>query len=376
MIFLSPLHNLLIYFPNTMKHLHLLSHHNHKKSEHHSKVLLTGASGFLAAHILDQLLKFGYEVKATVRSESKAQFLRTKYSDFPLEVVIVADIQDPHGFDHVFDSKITAVIHTASPVVAVSPGGDPLTELLNPALKGTTNILNAIKRFAPQVTHVVLTSSNTAIAQDRDDPTITHTEETWAKTTWEEAISNPLVSYIGSKKYAEKALWDFIENEKPNFVGTAVNPPFLFGKLIQQISSINQLNQSSNMINKLLFESDPSDVSSAFAERVFPYLDVQDAAHAHILALEKPETAGKRLLIGHEMTSNQQILDIAHKNFPLELNGKAPIGQPGTGTDFFRYKAKFDGSKTDALLGFRNAPIEKVITDAIESILELRDELK
>ena len=59
-----------------------------------SKVLVTGANGFAAIHIVDILLKKGYSVRATIRSESKGTYLKKlfeKYGD-KLELVIVPDI--------------------------------------------------------------------------------------------------------------------------------------------------------------------------------------------------------------------------------------------------------------------------------------------
>jgi len=59
-----------------------------------SKVLVTGANGFAAIHIVDVLLKKGYSVRATIRSESKGTHLKKifeKYGD-KLEFVIVPDV--------------------------------------------------------------------------------------------------------------------------------------------------------------------------------------------------------------------------------------------------------------------------------------------
>ena len=59
-----------------------------------SKVLVTGANGFAAIHIVDVLLKKGYSVRATIRSESKGTYLKKifgKYGD-KLELVIVPDV--------------------------------------------------------------------------------------------------------------------------------------------------------------------------------------------------------------------------------------------------------------------------------------------
>ena len=59
-----------------------------------SKVLVTGANGFAAIHIVDALLKKGYSVRATVRSDSKGTHLKKlfgKYGD-KFEIVVVPDI--------------------------------------------------------------------------------------------------------------------------------------------------------------------------------------------------------------------------------------------------------------------------------------------
>lgn len=41
-----------------------------------SLVLVTGANGFAAVHVIRELLEHGYRVRGTVRSESKADHLR------------------------------------------------------------------------------------------------------------------------------------------------------------------------------------------------------------------------------------------------------------------------------------------------------------
>jgi nucleoside-diphosphate-sugar epimerase len=44
-----------------------------------------------------------------------------------------------------------------------------------------------------------------------------YSEEDWNPITLEEAYLNPSNGYRASKKYAEKAAWEFVEKEKPNF---------------------------------------------------------------------------------------------------------------------------------------------------------------
>lgn len=58
------------------------------------KILVTGANGFVAVWLLQHLLDGGYSVRATVRSEAKAQDIKEifkKQAD-KLETVIVPDM--------------------------------------------------------------------------------------------------------------------------------------------------------------------------------------------------------------------------------------------------------------------------------------------
>lgn len=85
-----------------------------------TRVLLTGASGFIAAHTLDILLERGHSVVGTVRSQEKADKIKAqyngKYAD-NLSFAIVPDIAQPGAFDEAVksDPPFEAVLHTASP---------------------------------------------------------------------------------------------------------------------------------------------------------------------------------------------------------------------------------------------------------------------
>ncbi|KAJ3577102.1 hypothetical protein NPX13_g3465 [Xylaria arbuscula] len=126
------------------------------------KVLLTGGSGFIATHILQLLLSRGHDVITTVRSEEKAKIIRDAHPGAKLTVAIVPDIAVDGAFDEVMQkfTDIEYVQHTASPFHFKIT--DP-KELLDPAIKGTTSILHAIKKYAPSVKRVIVTSSFAAI---------------------------------------------------------------------------------------------------------------------------------------------------------------------------------------------------------------------
>lgn len=76
-------------------------------------VLVTGANGYIASHIVDVLLAEGYNVRGTVRSDKPwlNQFFEAKYGKGRFETGIVKDLQDEAGFESVMIG-ISGVIHT------------------------------------------------------------------------------------------------------------------------------------------------------------------------------------------------------------------------------------------------------------------------
>jgi len=84
------------------------------------------------------------------------------------------------------------------------------SEFLDPALKGTLEILKSIKAHAPSVRRVVITSSCAAVidftANAEAAPKKIYTEEDWNPTTWDGALTGTTNNaYQASKKFAELA---------------------------------------------------------------------------------------------------------------------------------------------------------------------------
>lgn len=93
------------------------------------------------------------------------------------------------------DPPFDYVLHTASPFHYNVQ--DPVKDFLDPAIKGTTGILKAIKAYAPTVKRVVITSSFASIVNIKGHPSV-YSEKNWNPITWEEAMDHSLV-YRGSK---------------------------------------------------------------------------------------------------------------------------------------------------------------------------------
>jgi nucleoside-diphosphate-sugar epimerase len=166
------------------------------------------------------------------------------------------------------------VIHTASPFILNAKDFD--RDLFEPALNGTTSVLKAIKANNPSVKRVVVTSS---FASNIDyskgyRPGYLYTEADWNPMSTQEAkdANDGVAAYLVSKTIAEKAAWDFIEQEKPNFTLATLTPPMVYGPLAQDFEGVEKLNTSSADFYRLFNGSEKEVPPPGFVA----YVDVRD----------------------------------------------------------------------------------------------------
>lgn len=122
-------------------------------------VLVTGASGYIAAHVIKEFLNSGYRVVGTVRSESTAAHIRVTHAAYAgdrLSLMIIPDLVAPGAFNGAV-KDVDGVIHIASPFILNAK--DFEKELYGPAVRGTLSVLQAVKDYNPQIKRVVITSS-------------------------------------------------------------------------------------------------------------------------------------------------------------------------------------------------------------------------
>lgn len=203
-------------------------------------ILVTGASGFIATHIVKQLLEQGYRVRGTVRSlgnEKKVAPLKrlSENSRFELELVEADLLKEETWLNAV--KGCTYVFHTASPVPVDIPKHEE--ELIKPALNGTLSVLRACVQDGVNVKRVVLTSSVAAVAGEKYTEGYTYTEKDWPQL-------DTIHAYCKSKYFAEKAAWDFIKEREKNgqscFELAVINPGLVmvicFSNAVSEISKI------------------------------------------------------------------------------------------------------------------------------------------
>lgn len=130
------------------------------------KVLVTGADGFIGSHLVEELVKKGYEVKAFVYYNS---FNTWGWLDtLPKEVmehieIFQGDIRDPNGV-RVAMRDAAAVFHLAALIAIPFSYHSPDT-YVDTNIKGTLNVLQAARELGTQRVLVTSTSEVYGTAQ-------------------------------------------------------------------------------------------------------------------------------------------------------------------------------------------------------------------
>ncbi|KAJ5032932.1 uncharacterized protein L3040_009521 [Drepanopeziza brunnea f. sp. 'multigermtubi'] len=337
-----------------------------------TRVLLTGGSGFIAAHILDILLEHGHEVITTVRSQAKADKIKAAHPNTPdskLSFKIVEDIAQEGAFDEAVKiDGLEAVIHTASPFHFNVT--DTKKDLLDPAINGTKGVLSAIKKNAPSVKRVVITSSFASIinaAKGNSWTEHTYTEADWNPITLSEAVQNPSNGYRASKTFAEKAAWDFVEKEKPNFTLATMCPPLVLGPIVHYLNDLSALNTSNQRVRNLITGQNKQEIPDT---GTFLWTDVRDLALGHVKAMELPGAANKRFFFTAGYFTNKEICEIIRKNFP-EYKDQLPGVDVKGGDRPAEGLYGWSNERSVEVLGIKFRGLEESIVDLVKSLKEV-----
>ena len=238
------------------------------------KVLVTGGSGFIALHCIDQLLDKGFMVRTTIRSESRKDEINKAMEKYPnlhqnLEFHI-CDLLEDKGWDAAVDG-CDYVLHVASPFILEVPSDEDV--LIRPAVDGTLRVLNACSKA--NVKKVVLTSSVAAVAYGHGKEK-TFDESDWSNTGDDSGIT----PYAKSKTLAEKAAWEFVEK-------LDADNKFDFGPRLP-----SEMGTSNSLVSKLINGELPACPATHMG-----YVDVRDVAKAHIFSMLNSSTNDKRIIV-------------------------------------------------------------------------------
>ena len=333
-----------------------------------STVCVTGASGFVGSRIVADLLERGYRVRGTVREPSN----RDKYG-FLLELPHAGDRFSLHrgqlleegSFDDALDG-CDYCIHTASPYAL--DVDDPKRDLVDPAVKGTKNVLKSAHQQG--VERTVVTSSMAAITDEPESDRVL-TEDDWnEKSTLDR---NP---YYLSKTEAERAAWSFADDH-PEMSLVTINPFLVVGP-----SLTPSLNTSNEVFVDILTGEYPGIISLTWG-----MVDVRDVSEAHIRAMENTEAAGRFLCVEHTVEMKEVVarlrdldpddaydlpsLDLACTAGDYAVKLMSYLEPSGTGSYLRSHVGKtpnFDSSKSREVLGLDYRPVGETIADTVEDL--------
>ena len=194
-------------------------------------------------------------------------------------------------------------------------------------------------------------------------PGHTYSEADWDPITEEEAITNPVNGYRASKTFAEKAAWEFVEKEKPNFTLATMCPPLVLGPIVHYLNSLDALNTSNQRIRDIITGKSKKEIPPT---GTFIWVDVRDLALAHVKAAELPEAANKRFFITAGYFSNKEIAEIVRETFP-DLESKLP-GKDTKGGEMPTEIYGYDNKRTVEVLGIRFKSLKESIVDTVKSL--------
>lgn len=313
------------------------------------RVLVTGASGFIARHVVAELRGAGYRVRGTARRDVDG-----------VDELARADLGADAGWAEAVDG-CDYVMHVASPFPVGVPSSED--ELVRPAVDGTLRVLRAAKEAG--VRRVVVTSSVAAIASGHRD-TVVRTESDWSDLERSAA-------YAKSKTLAERAAWDFAQESGLELV--VVNPGMVLGPLLS-----SGVSTSVDVVRRLLVREVPGSPKMGF-----PVVDVRDVAIGHRLAMESSIAAGQRYVLAGDFVWMREIAAVLAEAFGPR-GYRVPTGVMPTW--LLRIVSRFDPSVRQALdfvgrtefvsadkargeLGWTMRPVRDTIVDTAERLIEL-----
>ncbi|MCL1632968.1 aldehyde reductase [Sporolactobacillus sp. CPB3-1] len=329
-------------------------------------VLVTGGTGFVAGWAIHELLKQGYVVRTTVRSEEKKENLQNDFlhrgMDTHALTVYVADLTSDEGWKEVVTGA-NYVLHIASPLSAENQ--DDLDSFVGPARDGAIRVIREAVKAG--VERVVMTSSLAAAT-----PEISNKDQHINESLWTNPNDKNLNAYRKSKAIAEKAAWDFMKEQNSKTTLTTILPGAIFGPVLfptipGSIEVIQRLIQGKGMGNpKIRFE----------------IVDVRDLVDLHIRAMIHPQAAGQRYIAtGGFMWMNdvakflKEKLGEKGKNIPTKtipdfvLRSAAKI-TPSLGSlvPMLGRKFRYTSAKAKTQLNWNPRPVEETILDSARKL--------
>lgn len=317
-------------------------------------VCVTGGAGFMASWLIMRLLKHGYSVRATVRSDPKykedaSHLLSLPEAPEKLQI-FDAELENPESYEEVIKGCV-GVFHLSHPMDF--KGEIPRETVIKTAIEGTLGLLRACVK-SKTVKRVVYTSSNSAtllVGTTEDNRQID--ENVWTDVDVIRHIDIPEVSYIVAKTLTERAALQFSKEHGLDVV--TILPSAIIGPFISLA-----LPCSFHQTLPLIF----GDEQHCMYMNTAHYVHIDDVASAQIFLLECPKSEGRHICSSTDVTLHEIAKLLSMKCpehlIPTDFLNKIKEGKP----DHYTSKKLQD-------LGFKfKYGVEEMIDGALQSCKE------
>jgi dihydroflavonol-4-reductase len=316
------------------------------------KVLVTGATGFVGAHLVRALLAQGHQVRCLVRPASRLDNLE----GLAVERV-VGDLCDGAAVAGAVEG-CEVVYHCAAHYRLWGEPGD----LYRHNVDGSRNVLRAAARA--HVRRVVHTSSVGALGIERDGRA--------ANEATPVSLDDMVGHYKRSKFLAEREAEAWARRGLPVII---VNPSTPVGELDIKPTPTGQI-----VVDFLARRM------RAYVETGLNFVDVRDVAAGHILAAERGKP-GEKYILGNQNLTLKELFDrlarisgiasprlrlphwvplaLAHLEAPLARRLGRPPRVPLEAVRMSARRMFFDTSKAVRELGLPQSPIEPALERAV-----------
>lgn len=318
--------------------------------------LVTGAPGFVGAHIVETLVRRGVKVRGWGRPGEPRDNLRSDGQGIELEM-IEGDVRDPALARRAVEG-IDVVFHAAAVYESWAP--DP-TLMYDVNLRGTFNVLEAARQVGARV---VYTAS--IVALGRPAPGTLGDEDTPYE-AWDLDFPYSRSKYHSMRLAEDFAAWGLdVRIVCPGYVmGPGDRTPTPSGQLLIALAQGKAPGYS------------PGGVA---------YVDVRDAAEGHVAAAERGQPGRRYVVSGHNIDNKAllQIVARAAGRRPLAVRLPKPVvrgvagalerlavarGQrPDLATLMLEYGMRecfYDNRRARQELGLRFRPFEDTVADSL-----------
>ncbi|KAK8864306.1 hypothetical protein IAR55_001553 [Kwoniella newhampshirensis] len=333
---------------------------------------VTGINGFIASHVALQFLSKGWSVRGSVRSASKAEFVRSNpvFKEWvdkgKFEVIVLGDF-NTDDFGPLLEG-VEAVAHLAAPNALT--GGVSWAEYRDPTVGGVSRLLEAAKDSTTIKGINIMSSAAAAF----DPANFATDNESWlVEDDWlplDEATlvamdpASPFTTslwYSGSKKFAELEAYKWVENNKPSWKLATLLAAIVYGPPITLVSpsDMNDVSTTGGSVKDwvALVQGKDKPVPAQFST---VWVDVRDMATAFFETIAQGKSG--RFFINAGDYDVQNFVDTMRKLRP-DLDAYIPLGEPDKPNKFIHH---INSDKSVKDLGMKYRSIEDCVADTLD----------